>query len=88
MTTATAKSAQRLSTSVDDSRLFPGDSRRALGLHATGTVVWRDAAWYCDEMQVFSLYDAGKDPMVEDVEFLRSELERIAAELCLMADAE
>jgi hypothetical protein len=88
MTTATAKPAQRLSTSVDDNRLFPGDSRRALGLHATGTVVWRDGAWYCDEMEVSSLYDAGTDPMVKDVEFLRSELERIAAENCPMTDAE
>ena len=88
MPTATAKPAQQLSTSVDDSRLLPNDSRRALGLHATGTVVWRDEAWYCDEMEVSSLYEAGTDPMVKDVEFLRSELERIAAENCPMADAE
>jgi hypothetical protein len=88
MSTATAKPAQRLTASVDDNRLPYSDGRRALGLHATGTVVWRDEAWYCDEMQVFSLYDAGSEPLVEDVEFLRSELERIAAELCLMADAE
>ena len=88
MSTATAKPAQRLTASVDDNRLPPNDRRRALGLHATGTVVWRDEAWYCDQIEVFSLYDAGTDPMVEDVEFLRSELERIAAENCPMADAE
>ena len=88
MPTATAKQTQRVTASVDDNRLLPGDSRRALGLHATGTVVWRDSAWYCDEMEVSSLYDAGTDPNVEDVEFLRSELERIAAENCSMADAE
>ena len=88
MTTATAKPAQRLTASTDDNRLLPGDHRRSLGLHGQGTVVWRDDAWYCDEMQVFSLYDAGKDPMVNDVEFLRSELERIAAENCPMTDAE
>lgn len=80
MTDATAKPAQRLTTSVDDNRLPYGDGRRALGLHAVGTVVWRDEAWYCDEMEVFSLYDAGREPMAKDVEFLRSELERIAAE--------
>ena len=80
MSTATARPAQRLNTSVDDNRLPYGDRRRALGLHAIGTVVWRDEAWYCDEMEVFSLYDAGREPMVKDVEFLRSELERIAAE--------
>jgi len=82
MTTAavTAKPSQRLTTSCDDNRLPPNDRRRALGLHATGTVVWRDEAWYCDEMEVFSLYDAGRDPMVKDGEFLCSELERIAAE--------
>ena len=80
MITATSKPAQRLTTSVDDNRLPYGDRRRALGLHATGTVVWRDEAWYCDEIEVFSLYDAGREPMVKDVEFLRSELERIAAE--------
>jgi len=51
-------------------------------------VVWRDEAWYCDQIEVFSLYDAGRDPMEKDVEFLRSELERIAAENCPMADAE
>ena len=88
MPTATAKPAQRVTASVDDNRLLPGDSRRALGLHATGTAVWRDEAWYCDEMEVSSLYDAGRDPMVEDVEFLRSELERIASENCPMTDAE
>lgn len=80
MTTTTAKPAQRLTTSVDDNRLPYGDGRRALGLHARGTVVWRDEAWCCDEMEVFSLYDAGREPMAKDVEFCRSELERIAAE--------
>jgi hypothetical protein len=88
MPTVTAKQTQRVTASVDDNRLPPGDSRRALGLHATGTVVWRDGAWYCDEMEVSALCGAGTDPMVEDVEFLRSELERIAAENCPMADAE
>ena len=88
MSTATAKPAQRLTASVDDNRLPPDDRRRALGLHATGTVVWRDEAWYCDQIEVFSLYDAGRDPMEKDVEFLRSELERIAAENCPMTDAE
>jgi hypothetical protein len=88
MSTATAKPAQRLAASVDDNRLPPNDRRRALGLHATGTVVWRDEAWYCDQIEVFSLYDAGRDPMEKDVEFLRSELERIAAENCPMADVE
>jgi hypothetical protein len=39
-------------------------------------------------MEVSALCGAGTDPMVEDVEFLRSELERIAAENCPMADAE
>lgn len=80
MSTATAKPAQRLTTSIDDNRLPYGDGRRALGLHARGTVVWRDEAWYCDEIEVFSLYDAGREPMVRDIEFLRLELERIAAE--------
>ena len=80
MSTATAKPAQRLTTSVDDSRLPYGDGRRALGLHARGTVVWRDGAWYCDEIEVFSLYDVDREPMAKDVEFCRSELERIAAE--------
>lgn len=80
MTTATAKPAQHLTTSVDDSRLPYGDGRRALGLHARGTVVWRDEAWYCDEMEVVSLYEVDRRPMPKDVEFLRSELERIAAE--------
>ena len=80
MTTAAAKPAQHLTTSVDDNRLPYGDGRRALGLHATGVVVWRDEAWYCDEMEVFSLYDCDREPMPKDVDFLRSELERIAAE--------
>lgn len=83
--TATAKPAQRLSASIDDnrtpsSRLPYGDARRSLGLHGHGTVVWRDEAWYCDEMEVFTLYDVDSEPIIADVEFLRSELERIAAE--------
>ena len=80
MSTATAKTAQRLTANCDDNRLPYGDSRRALGLHATGVIVWRDEAWYCDEIEVFSLYDVDREPMAKDVEFLRSELERIAAE--------
>ena len=79
-TAATAKPAQRLTTSVDDNRLPYGDGQRALGLHARGTVVWRAGAWYCDEIEVFSLYDVDREPMAKDVEFCRSELERIAAE--------
>ena len=80
MATATEKPAQQLTASCDDHRLPYGDGRRALGLRARGTVVWRDEAWYCDEMEVFSLYHSATKPMEKDVEFLRSELERIAAE--------